>query len=94
MEIKLNEVDVQKLDLKEGDTLLITIKSDDVDQYTIETVKQSFKSVFPNNRVAILAVGTEGDIRYSVLSEKEVQGCGPSYCVDCSCGKKEQAEGQ
>lgn len=95
MEISLKEVEVTKLNLQPGDTLAITIKNDYVTGKDIRDLKEHFSTVFKGNKVIILSVGSNDDIKYSVVSESQNLGCGAqSYCADCNCGKKEQVEGK
>lgn len=98
-EIRLNEVDVQKINPQPGEVIIVTIKSDDVDASSMQALRNSMRAVFPNNQVMIMSVGSEGDIKFVVakdasLSDTKV-GCGTTpnnFCSDCSCGKKEAYE--
>lgn len=97
-EVLLNEVDVQTLDLKPGQVLMVTVKHDDVSQDSLQALQRQFIKIFPDNKVLVFNVGTEGDIKLVVIDqpaapEKKVDSCGPvGYCEDCSCGKKEAME--
>jgi hypothetical protein len=96
-EISLNEVDVQKLDMKPGQILVVTIKHDDVSYESLSQLQGQFAQLIPNNKVLVFCVGTDGDLKLAVIDqpEKPVAKKAPiSYCTDCSCGKKEQAESQ
>ncbi len=86
-EIKLNELDVQKLNLKEGDVLMVTVKHEDIDVTSMEQLRNSLGTIFPNNKVAVFAMGSEGYVKFTVASQPQL-----SYCSDCDCGKKEQVE--
>lgn len=98
-EIRLNEVDVVKINPQPGEIIIVTIKSDDVDMASMQSLRESMRKVFPNNQVMLMSVGSEGDIKFVVakdasLSDTKV-GCGAtpaSFCSDCSCGKKEAYE--
>ena len=95
MEITIKEVEVAKINLIPGDVLVVTIKSDDVDEEILSKVGESFSKVFPNNQVGLFALGKDDEIKFSVTTSLQKSGCGTqSYCMDCSCGKKEQTEGK
>lgn len=100
MEVKISEVEVQKLNLQPGEVLIVKVRSDEVDAESLYRLSEGFKSLIPNNKVAVMAVGENGSIDLTVVSEAEyhnskAQGCGPTpadYCNNCSCGKKEAFE--
>jgi len=87
-EIKITELEVQKINLKEGDVLMGTIKHDDVTQESLSMLNDSLKLMFPLNKVALFAMGSEGYIKFTVVSQPDI-----GYCSDCDCGKKEIIEG-
>lgn len=92
MEITLKEVEAVRLNLQPGDTLAITIKSDDLDEETIGSLRDNLKEALPGIKVALFGIGLDGDIKFSVIKEESI-GCGTqSYCIDCNCGKKEMSE--
>lgn len=68
-EIKISEI--QKVNLKEGDVFLVTIKDDDVDFESLQCLKVQFGKVFCNNKVAVLAVGSDDDIKFSIVTEEK-----------------------
>lgn len=72
MEITLKEVEVQKLNLQPDETLLVTIKSDEVDMRTIEEFKRGFSQQFPNNTIAVIGVGLNDEVIYSTIKETKV----------------------
>lgn len=69
MELKLNELEVRKLNPQPGETLLFTIKSDSVDTEDIQRLSDGLKAFFPNNRVAVLSVGAHEDIQLTITQE-------------------------
>ena len=71
MEIKLNEVDVQKLNLQPGEVLVVKIRSDEISQYDVQRLSEGLKSFFTNNKVIILAVGANDSIDLTVAKESE-----------------------
>ena len=93
---ELTEVQVQKLNLQPGDTLMVTIKNNYIEPQHLAPFKKEFKRVFPNNEVFVFGMDSESEIKFAVVSqpEKPVDSCAPvGYCSDCNCGKKEAAEG-
>lgn len=89
VEYHLNELDVQRISLKENDALMVTIKHDDVNQESLQILQNRFKQAFPFNKTFLFAMGTEGDIKFSVVNNPEVL-----YCSNCDCGKKELVKNQ
>ena len=95
MELTLKEVEVAKLDLQPGQILAVTVKSPELISDDLASLQRKFSSVFPNNRVMIFGLGEDDSVKFSVLTEVKAEPAKtPSYCTDCSCGKKEQAEGK
>lgn len=64
--MKLNAVN-----LKKGDTLLVTINSDELDQERLDNVKAQLQSMFPDNKVAIFGVGQNDDVSINVMNQGE-----------------------
>lgn len=69
IDIKLNEVEVTKLNLKEGDVLFVKIKGSDWDGEQINFFKKAFQSYFPNNRIAMSAMPEDYDVELSVITQ-------------------------
>lgn len=93
MEVTLKEVEVQKLNVQPGDTLVVTIRSefpDEVDSTFIKALQEGFRKRFVNNKVEVImmALPEEQKIEFTVVKEKPAQ----NYCDDCNCGKKAAAE--
>ena len=85
--IVIKEVEVQKINLNPSDVLMVNVHHDDVDEESLRLLLKQLKSAFPNNKVAVFAMGSEGTIRFTVASQSEVL-----YCSNCNCGKKEEVE--
>lgn len=83
---ELTEIEVQRINLQPGDTLMVTLKNDYIEQESMVGLRNEFNKRFPNNKVFIFAMGSDGDVKLAVVSQPE-----KSYCSDCDCGKK--AEG-
>ena len=95
MEIKLNEIEVQKLNLQPGEVLIVKVKSDEITMASLEGLSEGIKSYFPNNKVAVLAIGENGAIDLTVVKESgNVESCA-TVCANCNCGKalKQNNEG-
>lgn len=88
MELTIKELEVQKLNLNEGDTLAVTIKSDDMTADVMHSLRRNFEEAMPGVRVLIFGVGFNEDVKFSVITEQKQL----SYCSDCTCGKKENAQ--
>jgi hypothetical protein len=97
MELSLKEVEVTKLNLQPGDTLVVVVKSDRIDEMDGRELGKGFKQKFPDNEVVVLGVFENEDVKFQILAQKPVDlSCANSpvgYCSDCNCGKREQIEG-
>jgi hypothetical protein len=91
MELKLNEAEVQKLNLQPDEILVVKIKSDDLSQDALYQLRKGLTAYFPNNKVLVLGVGEEGSIDLTVAKGSAYPET--QYCSDCSCGKKAAYEG-
>lgn len=119
----INEAEINKINLKEGDVLLLKVKGPDFENDEVcKSLQQSFKSIFPNNKIGVLFL-EDNSIDISVISQEQAtriqtysEFCNaltpeqrdkaealfnsvkdstcnsPSYCADCNCGKKANAE--
>lgn len=94
LEISIKEVEVTKLNLQTDDVLMVTVKNNEITQSNLESLRNGLRSIFPKNEVMVLCLSNDDEVRFTVT--KQVQSsCGTqSYCSDCNCGKKEQAEKQ
>jgi len=79
--------EVTKISLGPGDVLSVVIKNDDVSHASLGYLQRQLKDLFPNNNVIVLGVGTNDEVRFTVVKQEN-----KGYCSDCTCGKKEQAE--
>lgn len=97
MQFGFDVVEVQRVNLQPGDTLMVTVKNDDLSQDSVDALRKQLQVVFPDNKVFVFAMGTSDDVQLSIVSQatqENVAGCSTtSYCSDCNCGKKEQATG-
>lgn len=98
MEVSIKEIEIQKLSLQPGEVLIVTTKIEDMDEHSMNALAEGLRTHFPNNKVALLALGTDDSIRFTVVKEvaKPDMSCASSpvgYCSDCNCGKREQVEG-
>ena len=91
MEIKLNEVEVQKLNLQPGEVLVVKVKSNDFNDHSMSQLGSGLRRIFPNNKVVVLGVEPEGNIDLTVAKGSEYPET--QYCTDCNCGKKAAYEG-
>lgn len=93
MEIKLNEIEVRKLNLQPGEVLFVTVKSDLADPDSLDRLGAGLRMIFPLNKVVVLSTEPEGSIELTIGKGLEYPDSSTKYCQDCSCGKKEAAEG-
>jgi len=100
MELKFNEVEVQKLNMQKDEVLIVKIRSDELTASAMDALRNGFKSLLPNNKVVVLGVDTDGSIdltvakgsEYPVEEAPKVDCSTVNYCDSCSCGKKEAFE--
>lgn len=100
IELTFKDIELTKIDVKPGETLAVTVKSDDMDGSTISSLRKELGKAFPGVRVLIFGVGLNDDVKFTAVAEikeakvdTEISSCATgSYCVDCNCGKKEQHE--
>jgi hypothetical protein len=90
-EIKLNEVEVQRLNLQPKEVLVVKVKSDDISNQDLEALTNGLRGVFTNNKVVVLATGSDGAIDLTIAKETEYPEV--NFCSDCACGKKAAYEG-
>lgn len=67
----LKNAHIERLLLKEGDVLLVTIKSDDIDEPIVARIREQFKLLIGAEvKVAVFGLGTDDDIRYTVVGKE------------------------
>lgn len=98
-DITFTIAEISKLNLQPGDTLSVKIISDEIDENDSESLREKFKSLFPNNKIFCLTVPRGSDIQLEVITaDTEPVPAAPAkdcsvptnYCNDCACGKKER----
>lgn len=102
-ETKVKELEISKIALELGQVLVVKIFSDDTSQEDLAVLKGQLQSLFPNNRIMLFALPSDGKIEMDVLDTREpllmakepVSLCATptAYCSNCNCGKKEALEG-
>lgn len=94
MEITFKEIEVTKLKLQPGETIVITMKIEDLAEGSMQELGRKFREMFPNNKVAVINLGLNDEIKFqTVLESASCGSSSTSYCNDCNCGKREQIEG-
>lgn len=91
MELKLNEAEVQRLNLQPDEILVVKVKSDELTQAAMAQLRKGMSGYFPNNKILVLGVGEEGSIDLTVAKGSAYPET--NYCSDCNCGKKAAFEG-
>ena len=86
-ELKINEISVQKINLQPNDVLMVTIQHEDVDENSLHVLKDTLTGLFPNNKIMLFSMASEGYVKFAVASQSQ-----KSYCDNCDCGKKEEWE--
>jgi len=84
--IEIKEIEVQKLNLKPGDILAITVKSSHISEDDTRSLMSHLQTMFPDTKCVVHLLQENDSINYSVISPES--GCGPQTCADCNCGKK------
>jgi len=91
-EITFKEVEVQKLNLQPGEVLVVSVKSNEINEEGLSHLGTGLRNIFPNNKVVVLAVEPEGSIDLTIAIQAEYPQT--NYCTDCNCGKKTAYEGE
>lgn len=98
VEVRINELDFLRLNPAPGEVLLFVLKSEEADQNTLNGFGAGLRSIFPNNKVAVIGLGVDDKVELTTVKASdilpEVKDCSQptSYCDNCSCGKKERVE--
>lgn len=92
-EIKFNEVEISKINLKPGDVLSVKLCGEEFDEDHLQDLNNAMQQRFPDNKIMIFLLPPEHDIKMEIIAA-ETKDCSQptSYCNDCSCGKKEMFE--
>jgi len=70
MELKISELEIAKLNLQPGDTLMVKVRGDDFDYAeTMESLRQSLQNAFPLARVMVLCMDKDHDIQVTVIKQ-------------------------
>ena len=88
------EAELTKISLQPGDVLGVTVTIDELDDKSIQRLQKQLSDVFPNNKVMVFHLPHGDTIKFEAIEQPKLD-CSSEvgYCSDCSCGKKEQAEG-
>jgi len=98
MELILKETEVTKLNLQQGEVLVVKVKVQEMGQDSLEEFGTKLRNIFPNNKVVVLGLGPDDDVKFETIAGSEADlSCVSSpvgYCSNCDCGKREQIEGK
>jgi hypothetical protein len=61
-------VKMTKVNLKPGETLFVTFRSDDLDHTTLAAFRDQLRNGFPNNKVAVIGLGTKDDVKFTSVN--------------------------
>lgn len=68
MELTIKEVEIAKLNLTPGDTLVVKVRGDDFDHAeTLESLRTSLRQAFPLNRIMVFSMGKDHDLEMTVM---------------------------
>lgn len=70
---KIKELEVTKINLKRGDVLMVTIKSDYIDEEIAHSIRKQLSGIFTENKVALYVMGTQDEVRFSIVSSEETR---------------------
>jgi len=70
-DMELTYAEVTKINLQPSETLFVTFKSNDLDEHTIDSIRQSFSQAFPNNKVAVICLSPEDSVEFTVVKEEQ-----------------------
>jgi len=62
------DFELTRINLAKGETLAITIKSDDIDSHIINEFRDSFKKQFPDNGVLIIGMSKDESIEFKAIA--------------------------
>jgi hypothetical protein len=69
VEIKLNEVEVTKLNLQPGEVLFVKVKSSRVSSEALNLFGEEIRELFPNNQVVVFGMDLEEDIELTTVKD-------------------------
>jgi len=79
-EFVLKEVEVSKLNLQPGDVLTVKLRGEDFDSIEIiDSLRDTMKNIFPNNKVIVFRVSDENTMELGVVSQSAEQGESDEY---------------
>jgi hypothetical protein len=87
--IKINEIEVTKINLQPGQILMASVYSDDISQADLSTLRIKLQTLFPDNKVILFGLPVDGKIEMSVIDTgvKENSGNRPgpvAHCNNCT----------
>lgn len=65
-------MDLSAVTLNKGDTLIVTINSDNLTNKLVTSLKREFKKVFPKNKIAVIGVGASDRLALGVLTKGDL----------------------
>lgn len=72
MEIKINEVDILKLRLKEGETLVVKCTGPEFDDPNVlQSFQNTMKQLVPNNKVLVMNLPEKHSMKFEIIEPLE-----------------------
>lgn len=68
----VTQLEATKITLGPEDVLFVTIKSDDIDEFSLNALKKNLGRMFPNNKVAVLGMGTRDGVEFTIATKPEL----------------------
>ncbi len=81
-EVTLKEVEVNKINLSPGDTLVVKLKGEQFSESDVYDLQETLKTRFSENKVLVLCFREDSDIVLETIKASD-----SSVCSDCTCGK-------
>lgn len=69
--LKFKEVEATKINLIEGDVLMVTVKSDDANPESLTLLNDILKEMFPNNRIMVFGMGLNDEVKFTIANRDE-----------------------
>jgi hypothetical protein len=68
-EIKIDEVQVTRLNLEPDEVLVVKVKSDRLNQANMEMLADQFRALLPDNNVVVLGMNLSEDIQLTTMGK-------------------------
>lgn len=66
-ELKINEIEVIRLDIKPGQVLAVTVYSDDIFESDLHSLRAKLQNIFPDNKIILFSLPVSGKMEMAIL---------------------------